>query len=296
MANLTIQIPPIFSFKECLAFLNRSKNECLFYVENERVRKLFIFKGNPVLIEFYINSSDILEVKFLNSSPTDQEMVQVKNYIENWLDFRYDMLPFYKMAKSDKILKTLIKQYAGLRLIGVPDFFEAICWAIIGQQINLNFAYSVKKTLVERYGDKFKYQERNYFQFPTADKLLDISNQEFLEMKFSKQKAAYIRAISNKIVDQSIDIEQIRSNNYDIAKKELTSLYGIGNWSADYILMKTFRHPQAFPIQDAGLQNALKRLLKLPKKPGLDKIQEISKPWGNYEAYATFYLWRSLYE
>jgi len=296
MTKLTIQTPPIFSLKECLIFLNRSTNECLFSVENERVRKLFVLNGNPVLIEFYIKGSDILEIKFLNSLPSDKEVVKVKNYIENWLDLKYIMLPFYEMAESDKILRNLAKNYAGLRLIGIPDFFEAICWAIIGQQINLNFAYSVKKTLVERYGEKFEYQGRNYFHFPTADKLLDISNEEFLEMKFSKQKVAYIRAVSNKIVDQSIDIEQLRSSDYETAKKELTSWYGIGNWSADYILMKTFRHPQAFPIQDAGLQNALKQLLKLPKKPSLNKIQEISKPWSNYEAYATFYLWRSLSE
>ena len=67
-------------------------------------------------------------------------------------------------------------------------------------------------------------------------------------------------------------------------------------WSSQNILMKTFRHPQAFPVQDAGLQNALKQLLKLSKKPDLEKIQALSKPWKNFEAYATFYLWRSLYD
>ena len=80
-------------------------------------------------------------------------------------------------------------------------------------------------------------------------------------MKFSRQKIAYIRAVSKNIVNQTIDFELLANSDYDTAKKMLLTLYGIGNWSADYVLMKTFRYTQAFPIQDAGLQNALKKRL-----------------------------------
>ena len=51
------------------------------------------------------------------------------------------------MAENDQILKPLVKKYSGLRLIGIPDLFEAIAWAIIGQQINLTFAYTLKSDL-----------------------------------------------------------------------------------------------------------------------------------------------------
>ncbi len=293
--NISIKIPALFSFSECLRFLNRSENECLFQVENEKIRKLF-FDEKPILVELHQDNDGFLNLVFLNDSPPNNQISSIKNYIENWLDLNYDLNPFYKMAKEDKLLATLIKKYNGLRLIGIPDFYEAICWAIIGQQINLNFAYSVKRSLVERFGIMHEFMEKHYYHFPTPEKVLSITDRDFSDMKFSWQKITYIRAISKNIVDQTIDFEQLANLEYDTAKKALMALYGIGNWSADYVLMKTFRHAQAFPIQDAGLQNALKKSLELKNKPDLDTMLRLSKPWKGFEAYATFYLWRSLYD
>ncbi|MBK5279599.1 MAG: DNA-3-methyladenine glycosylase, partial [Bacteroidia bacterium] len=78
------------------------------------------------------------------------------------------------------------------------------------------------------------------------------------------------------------------------AKEELLKIKGIGNWTANYALMKTFRHPDAFPLEDAGVHNAIKNLLNLKSKPGLDRVKKIYKKYKGWEAYATLYLWKSL--
>lgn len=294
MKNISIKTPSIFSFKECLKFLNRSADERLFFVEKERIRKLFFLESQPIFSELYLENGKELKLSFLNKNPSESQVQIIKEYYENWLDLQSDLQQFYKMAAEDKLLRPLIKKYYGLRLIGIPDFYEAICWAIIGQQINLKFAYSVKKSLVERFGSKFEFEGKLYYDFPDPATMLSIKNETFAEMKFSRQKVTYIRAISNDLLNQTVDIETFRNLDYSAAKKELIGLHGIGNWSADYILMKTFRHPQAFPIQDAGLQNALKKQLGLNKKPDLSSILQLSNQWKGFEAYATFYLWRSL--
>jgi DNA-3-methyladenine glycosylase II len=74
----------------------------------------------------------------------------------------------------------------------------------------------------------------------------------------------------------------------------LLSLKGIGNWTANYVLMKTFHHPNAFPLEDVGLQQAIKRNLNMTEKPGLQMIKDIFSKYEGWEAYATLYLWRSL--
>jgi DNA-3-methyladenine glycosylase II len=58
--------------------------------------------------------------------------------------------------------------------------------------------------------------------------------------------------------------------------------------------MKTFRHPDAFPLEDAGLHNAIKNLMHLKAKPDLKKVKRIFKKYKGWEAYATLYLWKSL--
>ena len=78
------------------------------------------------------------------------------------------------------------------------------------------------------------------------------------------------------------------------AKHELIKIKGVGNWTANYALMKTFRYPDAFPLEDAGLHNAIKTLTHLDRKPTLQEVTTAFKRYRGWEAYATLYLWKSL--
>ena len=78
------------------------------------------------------------------------------------------------------------------------------------------------------------------------------------------------------------------------AKEELMKIKGVGNWTANYALMKTFRYPDAFPLEDAGLHNAIKNIKGMKAKPSLDQVKRIFKKYKGWEAYATLYFWKSL--
>lgn len=84
------------------------------------------------------------------------------------------------------------------------------------------------------------------------------------------------------------DFKQVQSS--------LLAIKGIGAWTSDYVLMKCFRHPAALPIADVGLHNALKLQLGLERKPAIQEINQLAAYWDGWQAYATFYLWRSLYD
>lgn len=88
--------------------------------------------------------------------------------------------------------------------------------------------------------------------------------------------------------------EKLQDLPLDEAKHQLMKIKGIGNWTANYALMKTFRRPNAFPLEDAGLHNALKNLKKLERKPTLPEVIKIFKKYKGWEAYATLYFWKSL--
>ena len=88
--------------------------------------------------------------------------------------------------------------------------------------------------------------------------------------------------------------EKMRGLDLQRAKEELIKIKGVGNWTANYALMKTFRYPDAFPLEDAGVHNAIKNLKKMKAKPSLDQVKRIFKKYKGWEAYATLYLWKSL--
>ena len=74
----------------------------------------------------------------------------------------------------------------------------------------------------------------------------------------------------------------------------LTKIRGVGLWTANYVLMRCFGFANAFPIQDIGLHRAIQLQLGSDRKPTIEEIRELAAGWKNWEAYVTFYLYRSL--
>ncbi|MEM9820427.1 MAG: DNA-3-methyladenine glycosylase [Bacteroidota bacterium] len=217
-----------------------------------------------------------------------------KKYVSDWLDLDRDLGPFYALGEKDKILAPLVRQFYGLRLIGIPDLFEALAWAIIGQQINLNFAYSLKRKLVEGYGQSIEYPKQPYYLFPTAKTIALLSPSDLRPLQFSQRKAEYLIDLAKLMEEDALNKEDLSQMDFESAKKKLMAIRGIGNWTANYVIMKCLHYPDAFPVEDAGLHNALKAQLKMARKPTLEEIHRWAENWSGWRAYATFYLWQSL--
>jgi DNA-3-methyladenine glycosylase II len=291
---LEITPPSIFNYQECYRFLARSPNEVLHQTQNNKIRKLL--KINDLLILFELSESPkqgiIIEV--LNHPADDFILIEIKKYVQKWLDLDTDLAPFYALAQKDVVLKSLVSSYDGLRLVGINDLFEAICWAIIGQQINLTFAYTLKKRWVENFGESFDYQGVKYYLHPSFQTVSADIEADLLKIQFSKQKAKYVIEIAQAMQNGDISAEKLQKQTFEEARLSLCQVKGIGNWTANYVLMKSLRHREAFPLEDVGLHNALKNQLQLNQKPNLLEIKALAQNWQGWEAYATFYLWRSL--
>lgn len=294
MTSLIIKTPNAFSFQECLYFLNRSPHEILHYCSPNSVKKLLKIEGENVLIRIKEKNRYELKVDFLNKPAVKKVEHQVRNYVEEWFDIKTQLDPFYELMKNDLLLKQLTEKYFGYRIVSIPDLFESLCWAIIGQQINLNFAYTMKKRFIEHFGEKFIYEGTPYYLFPASSRIATLEPSQLLPLQFSRQKAAYVTGIARAFEDATISKEKLMNLPFDEAKKELLKLKGIGNWTANYALMKTFHHPNAFPLEDAGLHQAIRNLRKMKRKPTLKEVARLFRKYKGWEAYATLYFWRSL--
>jgi DNA-3-methyladenine glycosylase II len=296
MNYIEIDVPEEFSFQHCLVYLNRSDIECLHRIKKEEFYKLLKFEDVNVLINISMGVKK-LRVTFVDEVPTKWVREQVAKYVWDMFDLGTDLTPFYKLAEKDSIIKILVDKYKGLRIVKINDMFEAICWAIIGQQINLKFAYTLKKRLVECYGEKMLYNNEEYFLFPTPQVISKLGVSDLKPLQFTTRKAEYIIGIANLFNDKTIKKEELAlEKSYENLKKKLVAIRGVGNWTADYTIMKCFDINDAFPIADVGIHNALKGILGLDRKPTIKEIEKLSENWKGWEAYVTFYLWRYLYD
>lgn len=289
-------IPPReFCYEQCLAFLRRSDLEVLHQIRDLSVFKLVNVNDENVLVKIsYISHK--LRIDFADKTLPSSQREMIASYIWELFDFNQNLSDFYSWASNDSVLQPCVQKYYGLRIICIPDLFEAVTWAIMGQQINLKFAYLLKKRFVLNYGDKIAHDGIDYWLYPTFDTIASIGIENLRKLQFTTQKANYIIGFAKAMRDDEISKQRFLTYTPKQIKEILLKVKGIGDWTAEYVMMKCFQIPSAFPITDAGLHQALQKRLGLNRKPTIEEIKEIAQNWHGWEAYATFYLWRSLYD
>ncbi|HTH57551.1 MAG TPA: DNA glycosylase [Cyclobacteriaceae bacterium] len=290
---MEIALPEIFSYDLTLSFLKRSPREILHRIDGGRILKALPVR-NQTLVFQIANNVHTLKVDFLNTKADPHAEQYVADYIREWFDLDTNLKPFYSLARKDDLLKDLVKKFNGYRIVGQPDLFESLVWAVLGQQINLPFAYTLKQRFVEHFGERLSHNSQDYFLFPQPGTVAKLSDGDLLPLQFSRQKCKYVQLIGEAFATEKVSKEKLSTLSFDDAKMELMKIKGVGNWTANYALMKTFRYANAFPLEDAGLHNAIKNLKRMKKKPSVEQVKRHFKKYAGWEAYATLYLWKSL--
>lgn len=295
---LRIATPTDFSFEQNVSYLSRSSNECLYRIDAQRIYRALPLQGETTVVEISAEPSGSLRVRFLgDGSPKSQAVYdEAARYICDWFDLHTNLEPFYALAQTDPLLDQPVRQFRGLRLIGIPDLFEALCWGIIGQQIHLSFAYTLKRRLVERYGRNVVCDGQTYWVFPEPEAIAALTVEAMDGLQLTVRKREYLIGVARLMAEGTLTRERLlQAGSPKAIEAMLTRIRGIGPWTANYVLMRCLRIPSAFPIDDVGLQLAIQHLLKLPAKPAKAHIRQLAAGWTGWESYATFYLWRCLY-
>lgn len=287
-----VKKPENFSFQECLWFLDRNYDDCVHEVKDKSVRKLLKIEGVLTLIEIQENDKKLI-IEILIGTKNEQI---IGDFIQQWFDLQRDINPLYNLLSKDDDLKYMTTDYRGLRLLAIPDLFEALCWSVIGQQINLSFAYKLKRRFTEKYGQKLTFEDHDYYVFPEPSSACNIKVEDLQPMQFSTKKAEYIIGIAQLFVENKLSKTQMEGLSTSDALKELCKVRGIGEWTANYALMKSLQRLECVTYGDVGLYNALHQIKNFPKRPERLQLEEFFAPFKGWEAYIVFYLWRSLAE
>lgn len=295
--SIVITLPEQFNMNANLGYLSREQNECMYEIESDSITKVITIGEIRSLVQINVINNKQMIVQFLNeSSPIERRKCEeIVKFIDEWFDLNNDLTPFYEMAKADPLLKVPARNFYGLRVIGIPDLFEALCWGVLGQQINLAFAYTLKRQFVEKFGDFIEWNGKKYWVFPSYERIAQLTPSDLADIKMTVKKSEYIIGIAKLMASGELSREKLMKMDFKDAEKSLIKIRGIGPWTANYVLMRCLRFQTAFPIDDVGLINSIKLLQNMNRKPTKDEIMELSIPWKNWESYATFYLWRVLY-
>lgn len=296
--------PPDFSFRECLVFLSRSDEEIMHTIQGECIYKALSLserseqgkEDTMLLMKITYTNHRTLHITFPEQQPREAERALAAQYVIEWFDLDKDLTAYYQLGANDLLLAPLVARYQGLRVIGIPELFEALVWAVAGQQIHLGLAYRMKRNLVQQYGRAVRIKDTQCWLFPEPAEIAVLKPEDLRPLKFTTRKAEYIIGIARQIAEGSLSRSELLQLDPQQARDRLLAIRGVGAWTADYVRMKCLRDPSAFPIADAGLHQAIRAQLSLRHKPEMAELEEWGTRWTGWQAYATFYLWRSLYD
>jgi len=284
-------VPEDFSFAECCWYLDRGLDDCVYKVKGEKIVKALRLDSRALLVEI-VEGDGCLEVVVLHGAGDRDRLT---DYIREWMDIDRDLSPFYGLLDKDRRLRYMCEAFNGLRLVGIVDLFEALCWGIIGQQINLSFAYTLKRRLVEKYGSSISHDGETYHLFPDCKVLAGADAEELRAMQFSRSKAAYLIGMADVFARGELSREQLLIlPDREHRLQALMKIKGIGIWTANYCLMKSLRDPSGIPHGDTGLLTALANHGIIKDRKELTKIERFFSKYKGWESYLVFYLWRSL--
>ena len=269
--------------QQILRFLKRDVADGTLEIHENKCAKAINYKGNATLLKCEFNKDSIA---FETNSLLNLD--EQSQFLTHWLDLNHDLSNFYTHLLTVENGEKLLDMCQGFRLISLPTLFEALSWSVIGQQINIKFAIELKRRFIEAFGLKVEH----LYAFPTLNELKVLKESDLISFRFGKFKTRYIMNVIDFLNNENTDYFHKLSNSALFNK--LTSIKGIGEWSAQYVMLKFYHRYDIFPRKDVGLHNAMAYLNKKNKKPDSEAIDKAIKQYGKYSGYIAQYLYQSL--
>jgi DNA-3-methyladenine glycosylase II len=184
-----------------------------------------------------------------------------------------------KLTSSHKLFLFIKDKY------GIPpnwqrqEGFVSLCKIILEQQVSLSSAEAHFKKL------------NGYLSEFSPSEILKLTDEEMRACQISRQKAKYLRALSQAVINNEIDFDELSEIDSDEVRKKLTSIKGIGNWTADIYLMFCLQNKDIFPLGDIALITTIKELTKTKTEVGIVRFTEKLKPLRSIAAYFLWYYY-----
>lgn len=191
-----------------------------------------------------------------------------------------------KVLAEDPKMRALIKRF------GRPDLsryhansrglFPALLRSIVYQQISGKAAAAILARIHALFPDGR----------PTPEALLKIRAPRLRNAGLSVQKITYVRDLAKKCLDGTIDEAQFPAMTSAEIVEHLVRVKGIGEWTAQMLLIFTLYRPDILPTGDLAIQKGFKEVYGLKQLPDRKQMERIAKPWRMHATAASWYLWR----
>lgn len=194
----------------------------------------------------------------------------------------FDLAAFRAWAAADPVLAGIVEPLGGFRPTLNPEPFEALVIAITTQQISLRAAAAIRGNLVRRYG----VQHAHAWQFPTRERVRELRPRHFTPLGFSRAKAEYVLELAHS----HLDLDGLGALDDDEVTAALTSIRGLGRWTADWFLARHLARPRAWPAGDLGVRKAVSTFYAGGRSLTIEEVRRMGERFAPFENLSAQFL------
>jgi DNA-3-methyladenine glycosylase II len=226
--SFTLELPKNYRAQEILNFHARDPAQLAERITDTSIAKAIMVNECQTLINIELKSRAAV-CTFHTDDPHFSPALG-QRIIHDMLGLTIAVEPFERKMKTNAILGALIYRQKGLRIPQAATPFEALTWAIIGQQINLRFAIQLRHTLIKLAGAK---HPSGLYCYPDATLVCRLTIEQLTKNKFSRAKAETLLRVANLVMDQTLPLDNWRQSRIDIdaVQAALLNVKGIGPWT-----------------------------------------------------------------
>ena len=286
-----LPLPPGYRQADVLAFHGRDAQGVAEQVTPDGLCKGILHDGVPVLLEVDFIASEALCRAEIDGAVTDGLQDALHGVFLSILGLRIAPEPFAQLVAGDPLMGPLARANGSLRIVQSATPFEALTWAIIGQQINLPFAIALRRTFILQAGRR---HGSGLWCYPEARDVARLELEELTSRKFSRAKAETLLRLARLVDEGALSLELPASGEVTAVSQALLNVKGIGPWTVNYALLRGYGYADCSLHGDVAIRAALQKLLKEDSKPDMARTEQWLRQYAPHRTMAAAHLWASL--
>ena len=187
------------------------------------------------------------------------------------------------LRTADPVLGALIEHIGPLEQRLETDAYSSLAGSIVAQQLSDKAAATIWRRLVEALGGD-----------PSPERILSAEDATLRGAGLSGSKASFLRDLATRVAAGTLDLAHVATLPDEDVIAELTTVRGIGRWTAEMFLIFSLGRPDVLAIDDGALRSTVSWLYRLDGEDSRAAIARIGEAWAPYRTCASLYLWSGL--
>ena len=288
----SVLLPEDFDHQAFLDFHRRDVEAVAETVDASTLRKAFIWQQAPVLLTVEFHEPARAHVTFHSDGKMPQTSPCQDDLVRHLLGLDQPTREFEARADKHPLVGALVRSQAGLRIPQSASPFEALSWAIIGQQISVAAAVSIRRRLIQTTGRR---HSAGLYCYPDARDIGRVDAGTLRDCGLSHSKADCLLTVARRCLDQALLPERpIAAAELESLRKTLLEIRGLGPWSVHYALLRGYAWMDGSLHGDVAVRRAIQQLQGGATPPAALEAETWLADFRPWRSLLAAHLWKSL--